>query len=130
MSDVRVLVVDDQLPFREAMRMVVDVSDDFECVGEAADGAQAVELAAALRPDLVLMDVQMPVMDGLAATRAIRLADPGIHVFVMSTHESGDFAGSAVDAGAAEFLRKSTFGMDALAEAWERATGSTQSSVG
>lgn len=130
MSDVRVLIVDDQFPFREAMRMVVDISDDFECVGEAADGAQAVELAAMLRPDLVLIDVQMPVMDGLAATRAIRLADPGIHVFVMSTHESDDFAGPAVEAGAAAFLRKSMFGMDALAEAWERVTSGDASSAG
>ena len=121
MSDVRVLIVDDQLPFREAMRMVVDVSDGFECVGEACNGAEAVELARSLRPDLVLIDVQMPEMDGLTATRAIRLDDPTIHVVVLSTHESGDFAGPAAASGATAFIPKSSFGLEALAETWERA---------
>lgn len=122
MGDVRVLIVDDQAPFREAMKMVVDISDGFECVGEAGDGRAAVDLAGALRPDLVLIDVQMPVMDGLTATRAIRLADPNVQVFALSTHESGNFADPAFAAGAAAFIPKSSFGAEMLAETWARVT--------
>jgi len=114
MADVRVLIVDDQPPFRIASRMVVEMTDGFEVAGEAGNGEEAVELAATLRPDLVLMDVQMPGMDGLEATRRIRaLADPP-PVVVMSTHESGDYQQTAVEAGAFAFLAKSEFSMDAL----------------
>lgn len=115
---VRVLIVDDQEPFREASRMVVEMTDGFEVAGEAHDGEQAVALAADLRPDLVLMDVQMPGIDGIEATRRIAaLPDPPT-VLVMSTHESGDYEGPALAAGAAAFVPKSEFGMDALVEVW------------
>lgn len=121
MSEVRVLIVDDQVPFREAMRMVVDVSDGFVCVGEAADGQQAVELSSTLRPDLVLIDVQMPIKDGLVATREIRTGETPPYVFVLSTHESSDHANSALDAGASAFIPKSSFSTEVLTESWERA---------
>lgn len=118
MSDVRVLIVDDQLPFREASRMVVEMTDGFEVAGEAVDGEEAVEMCAALLPDLVLMDVQMPGIDGIEATRRIMLlADPP-HVLVMSTHESGSYEEPALAAGAIGFLPKSMFSMDALEETW------------
>ena len=119
MNDVRVLIVDDQLPFREASRMVVEMTDGFEVVGEAVNGEEAVEMAVTLRPDLVLMDVQMPGIDGLEATRRIMLLDRPPHVLVMSTHESGSYEAPALAAGAIGFLPKSTFGMDALEAAWE-----------
>jgi len=118
MENVRVLIVDDQLPFREASRMVVEMTDGFELVGEAENGEEAVEMAADLKPDLVLMDVQMPGIDGLAATRRIMdLHDPP-HVLVMSTHESGNYDGPAKDAGAVGFVPKSSFGMDTLEDVW------------
>ena len=120
MTVVRVLIVDDQLPFREASRMVVDLTDGFEVVGEAENGEQAVELAASLDPDLILMDVQMPGIDGLEATRRIMDSDDPPRVVVMSTHESGNFEGPALAAGAAGFLPKSAFGMDELEELWAR----------
>ena len=118
MEDVKVLIVDDQRPFREASRMVVELTDGFELVGEAENGEVALELAASLRPDLVLMDVQMPGIDGLEATRRIMRLDHPPRVLVMSTHESGNYDGPAQAAGAIGFLPKSTFSMDVLEEVW------------
>jgi len=120
--DTRVLIVDDQLPFREASRMVVDMTDGFEVVGEAVDGTTALTLVTELRPDLVLMDVQMPGIDGIETTRLINeLPDPP-PVVVMSTHESDDYVGMALAAGAIGFIPKSQFSFDTLSSMWELAT--------
>ena len=118
MTDVRVLIVDDQAPFREASRMVVEMTDGFEVAGEAENGEQAVEMAATLRPDLVLMDVQMPGIDGFEATRRITAVEHPPHVLVLSTHESGNYEEPALDAGAIGFVPKSEFGMDTLDDVW------------
>jgi len=118
MEDVRVLIVDDQPPFRDASRMVVEMTDGFEVAGEAENGEQGVEMAASLKPDLVLMDVQMPGIDVLEATRRITSVDDPPQVLVMSTHESGDYDAPAVDAGAFGFIPKSQFSMDALEDTW------------
>ena len=124
MTDVRVLIIDDQLPFREASRMVVEMTDGFEVVGEAENGEDGVDMAETLRPDLVLMDVQMPGIDGLEATRRITsLPEPPV-VLVMSTHESGSYDGPAQAAGAIGFVPKSQFSMDTLEEVWASATDS------
>jgi len=117
-ADVRVLIVDDQPPFREASKMVVEMTDGFEVVGEAEDGERGVELAASLKPDLVLMDVQMPGIDGIEATRRIAALDQPPEVLVLSTHEGGRYDELAVEAGAFRFLPKSSFGMDELEEVW------------
>lgn len=121
MSPVRVLIVDDQRPFREAAVMVVEMTEGFEVVGEAEDGEQGVAMAAELRPDMVLMDVQMPGIDGLEATRRIMELDSPPRVLVMSTHESGSYAEPAAAAGAIGFLPKSEFGMDELDSFWSAA---------
>jgi DNA-binding NarL/FixJ family response regulator/class 3 adenylate cyclase len=118
---VRVLVVDDQRPFRDAAKSVVEVTAGFEVVGEAESGERAVELAATLAPDLVLMDVNLPDIDGLEATRRILAASPGRIVLALST-ESG-LATRAVATGAAAFIPKSEFDPDRLAEAWAAAHG-------
>lgn len=128
MSEVRVLIVDDQLPFREASRMVVEMTDGFEVAGEAENGEEAVEFVARLQPDLVLMDVQMPGIDGIEATRRIAGLDDPPHVFVMSTHESGDYEALARAAGAVGFVPKSQFGMEALDEIWALAVEGEPSS--
>ena len=122
--NVRVLIVDDQMPFREASRMVVDMTDGFEVVGEAHNGLQAIDLVHDLGPDLVLMDVQMPGIDGIETTRRIRgMPDPP-EVIVMSTHESGDYIDVALAAGALAFVPKSQFGFDSLSDAWNQSTAS------
>lgn len=119
--DVRVLIVDDQPWFREAARMVVEMTDGFEVVGEAVSGEEGVEMAEALGPDLVLMDVEMPGIDGLEATRRIRdLADPP-QVLVMSTHESGDYQEDSLDAGAYAFIPKYDFSIDTIEGLWRQA---------
>jgi DNA-binding NarL/FixJ family response regulator len=121
MENVRVLIVDDQLPFREASRMVVEMTDGFEVAGEAENGREAIELVSELEPDLVLMDVQMPGIDGIETTRQISALPDAPAVIVMSTHESGDYVGMAVAAGAVGFIPKSQFSFDTLAEMWELA---------
>ena len=124
-SPVRVLIVDDQIPFREASHMVVEMTDGFEVVGEADNGEQALAMVDELRPDLVLMDVQMPIMDGIEATRRISALPEAPVVLVMSTHESGDYRGVAEAAGAVRFVPKSQFDMDILVEMWEAAASGT-----
>jgi DNA-binding NarL/FixJ family response regulator len=116
---VRVLVVDDQTPFREAAKLVVDATEGFEVVGEAESGEAAVELAASLEPDLVLMDVNLPAMDGMEATRRIIESSPETTVIALST-EVG-LATRAVASGAVAFVSKSEFDPDRLVSAWASA---------
>lgn len=115
---VRVLIVDDQTPFREASRMVVEMTDGFDVAGEAENGRQAIELVAELNPDLVLMDVQMPGIDGIETTRQISAQPDAPAVVVMSTHESQDYVDMALAAGAVGFVPKSQFSFDTLEEMW------------
>ncbi|MFF4094192.1 response regulator [Streptomyces sp. NPDC001834] len=105
---IRVLLVDDQALLRSAFRVLVDSEADMEVVGEAADGAQAVEIARSTRPDVVLMDIRMPGTDGLAATRMIS-ADPelaGVRVVMLTTFEVDEYVVQSLRAGASGFLGK------------------------
>ena len=117
MSTVRVLIVDDQEAFRSAARLVVDMTDGFEVVGEAGSGEKALELVDLLRPELVLMDVKMPGIDGIEATSRIRRSHPWVRVVVLSTYD--EFESRAIDAGARSFVTKSRFGPEAMVTAWE-----------
>jgi DNA-binding NarL/FixJ family response regulator len=101
----RVLLVDDHAMVRSGFAMVLSVEDDIEVVGEAADGLQAVERARATRPDVVLMDVQMPRMDGIEATRHLVAEDLG-HVVIVTTFDRDDYLFDALQAGASGFLLK------------------------
>ncbi|MBW3658168.1 MAG: response regulator transcription factor [Actinobacteria bacterium] len=118
---VRVLIVDDQAPFRSAARMVVEMTDDFEVLDEAETGEEAVAKALDLRPDLVLMDVNLPGIDGLEATRQILAGESSIRVVVLSTYEASEYGPRASEAGAIAFVSKSAFTPDALEEAWNGA---------
>jgi DNA-binding NarL/FixJ family response regulator len=118
---VRVLIVDDLVPFRRVARAVIDASDGFEAVGEAVSGEEAVLAAGLLRPDLVLMDINLPGIDGIEATRRIRSqarTDAPV-VLLLSTWDHDDGCGSRC--GAAEYIPKSRFDPEQLALSWRRA---------
>jgi DNA-binding NarL/FixJ family response regulator len=118
---VKVLIVDDQAPFRAAARAVVDVTDDFEVVGEAETGEDSVRMAHELKPDLVLMDVNLPGINGLDATRQI-LADLNpVVVLLLSTYEYDEYAPRAAECGASAYIPKSEFMPDKLVEAYSEA---------
>jgi len=102
---IRILLCDDQRLFREGLRTLIETEADFEVIGEAADGQEAVELAARLRPDLVLLDIRMPRMDGVEATRRI-CAGGGPQVVILSTYVDDVFIFEALKAGAAGYLLK------------------------
>jgi len=105
----RVLVVDDEALLRTAFSSLIDAEDDLDIVGEAADGRQAVELAASLWPDVVVMDVRMPVMDGIEATRRITSgpASTSPRVLILTTFDLDDYVFEALRAGASGFALKS-----------------------
>ena len=105
---IRVLIADDQALVRAGFAALVDASDGMTVVGEAGDGAQAVRLATQLRPDVVLMDVRMPVEDGLSATRRITAALPEVRVVVLTTFSLDEYVFDALRAGASGFLLKDT----------------------
>jgi DNA-binding NarL/FixJ family response regulator len=102
----RVLICDDQELMRVGLRMVVDSQPDLEVVGEAADGPTAVAAAATLRPDVVLLDIRMPGLDGVAATAQIRAAAPAARVVVITTFDLDEYAFAALRAGASGFVVK------------------------
>jgi DNA-binding NarL/FixJ family response regulator len=120
--NVRVVIVDDQLPLRTAARLVVESTDGFDVVGEAETGEDSIEIVRELEPDVVLMDVNLPGMNGLEATRRIVDERPGTVVLVLSTYEESGYDVRAVEAGAAGFIPKSQFDPERLAAAWETAT--------
>jgi DNA-binding NarL/FixJ family response regulator len=121
---VRVVIVDDQEPFRLAARMVVDVTDGFEVAGEAETGEDGVTMATQLGPDLVLMDVNLPGIDGLEATRRILAGEDPPIVLLLSTYEEEEYAPRAAECGAAAYIPKAVFGPDRLEAAWRDAGGS------
>ncbi len=118
---VRVIVADDQTPFRRAVRAVLGATDDFELVGEASSGEEAVALVASLRPDLVLMDIMMPGIGGIAAARSIAAASPGTLTILLSTYREEDLPAQARSCGAAAYLHKSDFSGTMLREFWAAA---------
>lgn len=101
-----VLLVDDQDLIRTGFTMILDAEDDIDVVGEARDGAEALQQVATLRPDVVLMDVQMPGVDGIEATRSIVEAHPDTRVVILTTFDDDQYLFDALNAGASGFLLK------------------------
>jgi DNA-binding NarL/FixJ family response regulator len=112
---VRVLVVDDQEPFRLAAAAVVAATDGFQVVGSAASGEASLAAVDELRPDLVLMDINLPGIDGVESTRRIRQRQPGVRVLLLSTHDRYDDAGKC---GAVGYLPKRTLDPSRLQGVW------------
>jgi DNA-binding NarL/FixJ family response regulator len=104
--NIRVLLADDQQLVRTGFRMILKAEKDIEVVGEAGDGAEAVELALQLRPNVVLMDIRMPVLDGLEATRRLVAANADSRVLILTTFDLNEYVYEALRAGASGFLVK------------------------
>ena len=105
---IRVLIADDHLVVRQGLQMILNTEDDFDVVGEAPDGETAVRLAGELQPDVVLMDLRMPGMDGLEAIRRIRTNWPDIAIVIITTSNEDDLMLRGLQAGARGFLLKDT----------------------
>jgi DNA-binding NarL/FixJ family response regulator len=115
---VRVLVVDDQAPFLRAMTSVVEETPGFEVVGQASSGEESLAVAAEVLPDLVLMDVNLPGIDGLEATRRLRATDTPPVVLLLSTYDEDAGEDFVAESGAASYVTKSAFGPGRLEDAW------------
>ena len=119
-TDVTVLTVDDQRIFLRTARSLIEATPGFVQVGEAASGEEALELVAHLRPDLVLVDVRMPGMDGVETARRLTEADPATTVVLISLEEVPELSTAVDRAGAAGYIRKQDLSTRSLAELWDR----------
>ena len=117
---VGVLIVDDQAPFRRAAKMVMAATPGFDVIGEAESGEEAVELFDALAPGLVLMDINLPGINGIEATRRITGAHPDATVLLLSTYQAADLPSGADSCGAAGYVNKEEFGPAIVLDLWAK----------
>jgi CheY-like chemotaxis protein len=122
-TPVRVLVVDDQALFRRVMSAVINETQGFVLVGCVASGEESIVTAGSLRPDLVLMDVNLPGIDGIEATRRLRADTTEAVVVLLSTYDEDDWDEQAEACGAVAYVAKAAFGPDRLTEVWAMAVG-------
>lgn len=115
MGRIRVLIVDDHAILREGIRALLSLHDDFEIVGEASDGKEALDKARQFVPDVVIMDIAMPVMDGLEATRRIKKESPETKVLVLTQHDNREYVISAIKAGASGCVPKKAVASELVA---------------
>lgn len=120
---VRVMIVDDQEPFRRAGEAVIDAMNGFVVVGVAETGEGSVERARAVHPDLVLMDVNLPGISGLEATRMLRRLDPAPVVVLVSTYDQSEYGDETMECGAAAYISKSAFEPSLLRQTWQEVAG-------
>lgn len=114
MSNIRVLIAEDQTLMRQGLRMILELSDGFTVVGEAEDGQQAIDQALALQPDIVLMDVQMPNLNGVAATAQLSLVLPTVKVIILTTFDYDEYVFDGIKAGARGYMLKDILATDLL----------------
>jgi DNA-binding NarL/FixJ family response regulator len=119
-GSVAVLIVDDQVPFRLVARMVVSVTPGFHVMAEAITAEAALETIEVHRPDLVLMDINLPGINGIDATREITSAHPDVVVLLLSTYAEPDLPADAHVCGATAYINKEDFGPSVMTEAWDR----------
>jgi DNA-binding NarL/FixJ family response regulator len=103
---IRLMLVDDQTLIRQGLASLLSLEDDFEIIGQAGHGQEAVSLAETLRPDIILMDIRMPVMDGVSATKSVKERHPDIRVLVLTTFDEDEYIVKAMQAGASGYLLK------------------------
>ena len=108
MTPIRILITDDHIIVREGLRLILETADGFEVVGEAADGAECLRLVADVDPDVVLMDLQMPGMDGITAIEHLRREHPGIAIVILTTFNEDEMMLQGLKAGARGYLLKDT----------------------
>ena len=119
-ASVGVLIVDDQAPFRRAAKMVMAATPGFDVVGEAESGEEAVEMFDSLAPGLVLMDINLPGINGIEATRRITGAHPEATVLLLSTYQAADLPSGADSCGAAGYVNKEDFGPAVVLDLWQK----------
>jgi NarL family two-component system response regulator LiaR len=112
MSKIKVLIADDHTVVREGTRRMLEQEDDIEVVAEANDGEEAVKIATSIKPDVVLMDISMPVLDGIEATKQIKAQTPSVAILILSAYDDDQFVFSLLEAGAAGYLLKSVRGRE------------------
>jgi DNA-binding NarL/FixJ family response regulator len=118
---VSVLIVDDQRPFRDVARTVIGMTSGFAVTAEAESGEDAIAKVESDPPDLVLMDINLPGINGIEATRQIRAAHPEVEVILLSTYSEADLPADARDCGSLAYVHKEDFGPALVRELWERA---------
>jgi NarL family two-component system response regulator LiaR len=111
-SNIKILIADDHAVVREGTRQILDQEPDMDVIGEAADGEEAVQLAGSLKPDVAIIDISMPKMDGIEATRHIKALYPTMVVLILSAYDDDQFVFSLLEAGAAGYLLKSVRGSE------------------
>lgn len=112
MSNIKILIADDHAVVREGTRQILEQEPDMDVIGEAADGEEAVRLAGSLKPDVAIVDISMPKMDGIEATRQIKALYPTMVVLILSAYDDDQFVFSLLEAGAAGYLLKSVRGSE------------------
>ena len=122
-SPLRILLVDDHATVRHGLKLLIDNQPDMEVVGEAADGSAVLEQAATLKPDIVVMDISMPGMNGLVATRLLKRAQPGVAIVALTRHDDDSYSDELLRAGASGYVLKQSAPMEFLRAVRSAAAG-------